>query len=155
MHQYMYVFFFNDTATTEIYTLSLHDALPIFAVLAGEAEALGEVGAHDVAVEDLDLLAVPAPELPLDDVGYGGLAGPREAGEPQREAAPVPACPVLHYHPPAVCFVSITAKPNGFLQGHKADHLGGRSRSIDEEGLRFDREYHLCLTTWVAPRDQP
>src|SRR5947209_16743163 len=25
-----YVFFFNDTATTEIYTLSLHDALPIW-----------------------------------------------------------------------------------------------------------------------------
>src|ERR1051326_9616587 len=25
-----FVFFFNDTATTEIYTLSLHDALPIF-----------------------------------------------------------------------------------------------------------------------------
>src|SRR3712207_7497701 len=25
-------FFFNDTATTEIYTLSLHDALPIYAV---------------------------------------------------------------------------------------------------------------------------
>src|SRR3712207_8622946 len=27
------VVFFNDTATTEIYTLSLHDALPIFAQL--------------------------------------------------------------------------------------------------------------------------
>src|SRR6201999_4636498 len=26
-------FFFNDTATTEIYTLSLHDALPIFDVV--------------------------------------------------------------------------------------------------------------------------
>src|SRR2546430_7800045 len=26
----VYIFFFNDTATTEIYTLSLHDALPIF-----------------------------------------------------------------------------------------------------------------------------
>src|SRR2546421_11052967 len=26
-------FFFNDTATTEIYTLSLHDALPIFSNL--------------------------------------------------------------------------------------------------------------------------
>src|SRR6266508_1456509 len=25
----MHIFFFNDTATTEIYTLSLHDALPI------------------------------------------------------------------------------------------------------------------------------
>src|SRR5256885_17010594 len=31
-HQYpvaIFFFFFNDTATTEIYTLSLHDALPI------------------------------------------------------------------------------------------------------------------------------
>src|SRR3712207_8631140 len=27
---YAVFFFFNDTATTEIYTLSLHDALPIF-----------------------------------------------------------------------------------------------------------------------------
>src|SRR2546430_10544451 len=27
--QILIVFFFNDTATTEIYTLSLHDALPI------------------------------------------------------------------------------------------------------------------------------
>src|SRR5256885_13035157 len=26
-------FFFNDTATTEIYTLSLHDALPIFMIV--------------------------------------------------------------------------------------------------------------------------
>src|SRR5271167_5261478 len=29
-----YFFFFNDTATTEIYTLSLHDALPIFVSLS-------------------------------------------------------------------------------------------------------------------------
>src|SRR5256885_12069957 len=28
-HVCLYYFFFNDTATTEIYTLSLHDALPI------------------------------------------------------------------------------------------------------------------------------
>src|SRR3712207_6962684 len=35
------VFFFNDTATTEIYTLSLHDALPISAkVLAVTAEVV-------------------------------------------------------------------------------------------------------------------
>src|SRR3712207_7202785 len=27
---YVIFFFFNDTATTEIYTLSLHDALPIY-----------------------------------------------------------------------------------------------------------------------------
>src|SRR5260370_6885345 len=30
-HLFSFCFFFNDTATTEIYTLSLHDALPIFA----------------------------------------------------------------------------------------------------------------------------
>src|SRR3712207_8769822 len=29
MWSFFFVFFFNDTATTEIYTLSLHDALPI------------------------------------------------------------------------------------------------------------------------------
>ena len=30
----VFFFFFNDTATTEIYTLSLHDALPIFPILS-------------------------------------------------------------------------------------------------------------------------
>src|SRR5256885_3579778 len=31
-----FFFFFNDTATTEIYTLSLHDALPIFPQACGK-----------------------------------------------------------------------------------------------------------------------
>ena len=31
----IFYFFFNDTATTEIYTLSLHDALPIYGVTGG------------------------------------------------------------------------------------------------------------------------
>src|SRR5260370_14365662 len=43
-------FFFNDTATTEIYTLSLHDALPICGVPATGRRALAargwRVGAH-------------------------------------------------------------------------------------------------------------
>src|SRR2546427_4514657 len=30
LHLWCFFFFFNDTATTEIYTLSLHDALPIW-----------------------------------------------------------------------------------------------------------------------------
>src|SRR3712207_7747936 len=37
---YIIFFFFNDTATTEIYTLSLHDALPI--LLLGAADQRGE-----------------------------------------------------------------------------------------------------------------
>src|SRR5688572_31780739 len=36
-------FFFNDTATTEIYTLSLHDALPI----CGDLEAIAVDGVAD------------------------------------------------------------------------------------------------------------
>src|SRR6266496_6730128 len=36
----LFFFFFNDTATTEIYTLSLHDALPI---AVGLLETLAEV----------------------------------------------------------------------------------------------------------------
>src|SRR3712207_7064549 len=42
-------FFFNDTATTEIYTLSLHDALPIFHNPAAleHRKAFSRVGALD------------------------------------------------------------------------------------------------------------
>src|SRR6267143_1842925 len=35
-------FFFNDTATTEIYTLSLHDALPIFQAIAAKVKEGGK-----------------------------------------------------------------------------------------------------------------
>src|SRR6266513_729340 len=51
---YSFFFFFNDTATTEIYTLSLHDALPID-VLPGDpfhqadtafAHSLQDAGGH-------------------------------------------------------------------------------------------------------------
>src|SRR3712207_7278150 len=54
----MCFFFFNDTATTEIYTLSLHDALPISDRLVGGPEAylviddtaLPKKGTHSVGV---------------------------------------------------------------------------------------------------------
>src|SRR5206468_12163646 len=38
----LFFFFFNDTATTEIYTLSLHDALPIPGQLRRGRPGLGE-----------------------------------------------------------------------------------------------------------------
>src|SRR2546426_3504507 len=43
-----FFFFFNDTATTEIYTLSLHDALPIFH--GHEAQRLAVVDPHRFGV---------------------------------------------------------------------------------------------------------
>src|SRR5256885_12803023 len=45
--------FFNDTATTEIYTLSLHDALPIY--LAVTAVNLGAATIKDAAGNAADL----------------------------------------------------------------------------------------------------
>src|SRR3712207_7879282 len=42
------VFFFNDTATTEIYTLSLHDALPISRGGGGEERPALRTGAPAV-----------------------------------------------------------------------------------------------------------
>src|SRR3712207_7220152 len=63
-------FFFNDTATTEIYTLSLHDALPIWRA-AGRARSavqdhggvggLGDAGAVDLRLggELPDVAALP------------------------------------------------------------------------------------------------
>src|SRR6476620_12645916 len=45
-------FFFNDTATTEIYTLSLHDALPI---------------ARQLVRQDLDCHFAPEPRIPRSE----------------------------------------------------------------------------------------
>src|SRR5260221_27677 len=59
------IFFFNDTATTEIYPLSLHDALPICSIPFSVA-----VTAHDGAVDsttvshDATLTVNPLPETP-------------------------------------------------------------------------------------------
>src|SRR5258708_10358288 len=62
-----YFFFFNDTATTEIYTLSLHDALPIFirCLQIFRQHARLAHGAHEVHVTE------PAREnMHVDDVNF-------------------------------------------------------------------------------------
>src|SRR2546430_11508436 len=62
-----FFFFFNDTATTEIYTLSLHDALPILHAEQAETQALHAIGAA-VVVDDRK------PRLPIAvfrGVGFG------------------------------------------------------------------------------------
>src|SRR3989442_11149638 len=51
----MFCFFFNDTATTEIYTLSLHDALPISIITTVIGEG-GSGGALAIAVADQVLM---------------------------------------------------------------------------------------------------
>src|SRR3712207_8591518 len=56
-NSYVY-FFFNDTATTEIYTLSLHDALPIFRDTPLASTSLGPTRSRVMKVE-----AIPARPL--------------------------------------------------------------------------------------------
>src|SRR2546422_3498623 len=63
----MRLFFFNDTATTEIYTLSLHDALPIYGAKAKSketvpAEAIAGPEAEAVVPEEVEV-AEEVPEI--------------------------------------------------------------------------------------------
>src|SRR3989441_10637304 len=53
MYSYViyFFFFFNDTATTEIYTLSLHDALPIFGGRSAEPCAAPRLAAGQAAAD--------------------------------------------------------------------------------------------------------
>src|SRR5216683_8291201 len=67
-------FFFNDPATTEIYTLSLHDALPISPPAGAQGPTAGTVHAPDVPTgrpegtappqEPGPVARPPAPSLP-------------------------------------------------------------------------------------------
>src|SRR3989442_7450455 len=50
-----FFFFFNDTATTEIYTLSLHDALPIFLQALQLCQQAGMVRLGKVALDGAKL----------------------------------------------------------------------------------------------------
>src|SRR2546429_6690542 len=55
-------FFFNDTATTEIYTLSLHDALPIYAAVAALVAAMAssaQVAAAERMIEKQAVVDAP------------------------------------------------------------------------------------------------
>src|SRR2546430_6613059 len=62
------IFFFNDTATTEIYTLSLHDALPISdtVILSLIKEELAKPEAQQGAVFDGFPRTAPQAELVED-----------------------------------------------------------------------------------------
>src|SRR5258707_10925253 len=48
-----FFFFFNDTATTEIYTLSLHDALPIWIRAIAGQQRLGHLDGDGMHIESL------------------------------------------------------------------------------------------------------
>src|SRR6185436_14604747 len=60
-----FFFFFNDTATTEIYTLSLHDALPISRAFLGPGEFSGDVPiSRSPALRRLRRISAPGRRAP-------------------------------------------------------------------------------------------
>src|SRR3989449_7286417 len=82
-----FFFFFNDTATTEIYTLSLHDALPISPESLREARrpepggAAPPAGAGSRPREEAgDRCEAPGPQGPPRLVRRRGAEAPGEAG---------------------------------------------------------------------------
>ena len=79
---FIYYFFFNDTATTEIYTLSLHDALPIL-VESVEPSHLGIMlfdGAESVGVGTLVTRTGKRAGIPVGEAFLGRVINP--LGEP-------------------------------------------------------------------------
>src|SRR3712207_7417234 len=70
LHDSCVFFFFNDTATTEIYTLSLHDALPI----SSPRPRVRARGAAPRRVGGARVRALQAPAPP----GHGGLRRRRQ-----------------------------------------------------------------------------
>src|SRR5256885_6633713 len=69
-----FFFFFNDTATTEIYTLSLHDALPILA---------GGKGAPVVVVPAASLFPRRSGQAVVDNLNHYGLRSEEHTSELQ------------------------------------------------------------------------
>src|SRR3712207_9210470 len=68
-------FFFNDTATTEIYTLSLHDALPIWPAFNGS----GHHGTGTILDDDGAPSGVGADTRPPNTFIHGRPASPTRA----------------------------------------------------------------------------
>src|SRR5256885_16244988 len=74
---FSFFFFFNDTATTEIYTLSLHDALPISVHVDVERDARRDRGAQvrQERAHPVDGVDDVGARLAEQDQRHGGVAG--------------------------------------------------------------------------------
>src|SRR5256885_6320568 len=78
-----FFFFFNDTATTEIYTLSLHDALPIFDHEVRHGEPRGPAAQR---LDDLEALLDRGAKVlrPRHLIAHVDVVGPDAGGEDRK-----------------------------------------------------------------------
>src|SRR2546430_12798578 len=129
-------FFFNDTATTEIYTLSLHDALPIWMAAAKQRADKHEIRATQRASGEARSLAQTMPRLILEARRIAatvihGLHGRRRAG---------PGENFWQYR--------------RFLSGEPARRVDWRRSARDEHLYVREREWEAAHTVWLWP-DRP
>src|SRR3712207_7902028 len=92
-------FLFNDTATTEIYTLSLHDALPIFEDGPSSGTSSGTGGGSGVSGSGSGLGGSASGSgggSPSSGMGTGSAGGLRsEEHTSEIQAPPFLVCPLL------------------------------------------------------------
>src|SRR3712207_7993616 len=74
-------FFFNDTATTEIYTLSLHDALPIYVFIDGPPSESGAAAFLSGRLADRVVLCFPFRKADADSAARLAVAIVQERSE--------------------------------------------------------------------------
>src|SRR3989442_8684939 len=106
-----FFFFFNDTATTEIYTLSLHDALPISTIKVRRPNSIHEPP-HRIVGAVIQRPPPPHPTAPDRgsgrDGGSGVAAPPRDRGEGRSEEH----TSELQSRPHLVCRLLLEKKKN-------------------------------------------
>src|ERR1019366_6956699 len=142
---------FNDTATTEIYTLSLHDALPISVVdagahqIGGEAHVGGRAAWHDAAASLAEI-----------DIEIFDLGGPRSgdgrlktaaAGDVGHEAAEGIAETAPRGRQPRIA---------GFARCTETGAAAGAAADIAPVAVTLEAEYglaHLVIITDGAADD--
>src|SRR5258707_7943906 len=116
IHSSFFFFFFNDTATTEIYTLSLHDALPIFFFKSANRDQRREWYSK---------------HLGLADKGQGAMLPWREHDDPQKEHVTVwtvfPAS--TKYFDPS---------PAPFMINYIVDDMDALLDRLKQEGVKID-----------------
>src|SRR5260370_14447516 len=120
-------FFFNDTATTEIYTLSLHDALPISSCAPWTTSLALELHVGDLDLgEPLPMPGVaPVPRAPGEPVNLDllALAVSHDLGRHLRP---------LEHRLPGLDMLPVTREQDA-LERDLRPRLGGEARHLDRE----------------------
>src|SRR5260221_1493567 len=119
LFSFLFFFFFNDTATTEIYTLSLHDALPIF-----DGATVGNQGfGHHRPLGRLDSArSRAAVKLAAPESGMRGLPTGRVMADLHRSGRSEEHTSELQSHSDLVCRLLLEKKK-------KRTHSGTPTRS--------------------------